>query len=200
MRTKVALLITALALGVFAATLVHAVWYAPEAQVTDASIPVATTAAAQIAQGSADYPLHLIIPKLSVNANVQKVGIAKSGSIAVPSNFTDVAWYKYGVLPGAPGSAVMDGHVDNALSLPGVFKHLDSLTKGDDIYVQTAGGTNLHFVVSDIEIYPVADVPMQDITATTGPPRLALITCDGAWVQSQKMYDQRLVVYANLVS
>jgi len=189
----------ALSLGVFAATLVHAVWYAPDIQVSDSSSAIATTTPATLAANSTEYPSRLQIPKLQVDANVQKAGIAKSGNIAVPSNFTDVAWYKYGSLPGQAGSAVMDGHVDNALSLPGVFKHLGTLAKGDNIYVQTVGGTQLHFVVSDVEIYPVADVPMTDITRTVGPPRLVLITCDGAWVQSQKMYDQRLVVYASLV-
>jgi len=199
MKTKAALLIVALSLGVFAATLVHAVWYAPDIQVSDSSSAIATTTPATLAANSTEYPSRLQIPKLQVDANVQKAGIAKSGNIAVPSNFTDVAWYKYGSLPGQAGSAVMDGHVDNALSLPGVFKHLGTLAKGDNIYVQTVGGTQLHFVVSDVEIYPVADVPMTDITRTVGPPRLVLITCDGAWVQSQKMYDQRLVVYASLV-
>ena len=34
----------------------------------------------------------------------------------------------------------------------------------------------------------------------SGQPRLALITCDGAWVQGNRTYDHRLVVYATLVS
>ncbi|HEV8666857.1 MAG TPA: class F sortase, partial [Candidatus Paceibacterota bacterium] len=109
-------------------------------------------------------------------------------------------WYKYGSLPGQPGTAVMDGHVDNGLSLAGVFKHLDSIQKGDDIYVTTASGVQVHYVVSDIELYPYQDVPMNQILTTSGQSRLALITCDGAWVQGQRTYDHRLVVYANLVS
>lgn len=199
MRTKVALLITALALGVFAVTLVHAVWYSPDAEVTDLSASP-KGAEAQLAADSKEYPLRLSIPKLNVDANVQRVGIAKSGHVAVPSNYTDAAWYRYGALPGQPGTAVFDGHVDNGLSLPGVFKHLDSLQAGDDIYIQTSSGASLHYVVSDTRLYPYQEVPMGEIIAKTGLPRLALITCDGTWEQGQRTYDHRLVVYADLVS
>jgi sortase A len=199
MRTKAALLITALSLGVFSVTLAHALWYAPDTQVSDALVS-ATTTPATLAADSKEYPSRLTIPKLQIDANVQKVGIAASGHMAVPSNFTDVAWYKYGSLPGQTGSAVMDGHVDNGLSLPGVFKRLDTIAVGDDMYVQTVGGTQLHFVVFDIQLYPYQEVPMDDITRITGHPRLVLITCDGAWVQGNRTYDHRLVVYANLVS
>jgi LPXTG-site transpeptidase (sortase) family protein len=197
MTTKVVLFIVAIAAGVFAFTLVHAVWYAPDIEVSDNS-PVNTSTKAPIA--GASTPLRLSIPKLSIDANVQRVGIAKSGSIGIPSNFTDVAWYKYGSIPGEPGTAVIDGHVDNALSLPGVFKHLSDIAVGDDIYVETASSTSLHFVVSDVEVYPYQDVPMDTILNKKGSPALALITCDGTWVQSVRSYDERLVVYATLES
>jgi sortase (surface protein transpeptidase) len=198
MTTKIVAFIMAIAVGVFAVTLVHAVWYAPDLEVTDNSIVATSTVPhAQVVTG--DYPVRLEIPKLTINANVQKVGIAKSGHMAVPNNFTDAAWYKYGAAPGQAGDAVFDGHVDNGLSLPGVFKQLGSIAVGDDIYVETASGTRLHFVVSDIQQYPYLEVPMNSIVSTTGEPRLSLITCEGAWVQGQKTYDHRLVVYAKMV-
>jgi sortase A len=200
MPKKLVFFIIALAVGVFTATLVHAVWYAPELEVTDASAVQGTSIPAELAADSKDYPSRLTIPTLNIDANVQHVGIAASGNLAVPNNFTDVAWYRNGALPGQDGTAVMDGHVDNGLSLAGVFKHLDSIQKGTDIYVVTGDGTKLHYEVSDIELYPYQDVPMADIVTKSGPPRLALITCDGAWVQGQRTYDHRLVVYANLVS
>ena len=96
-------------------------------------------------------PERLIIPKLSIHALVHPVGIRADGTMGVPSNFTDVAWYKYGPAPGEKGSAVIDGHVDNALALPGVFKHLSELAPGDDVYVETASSTEVHFIVTDVE-------------------------------------------------
>ena len=144
--------------------------------------------------------MRLIIPSLSVDANIQKVGIAYSGNIGVPNNFTDAAWYKYGAVPGYEGDAIIDGHVDNALSLPGVFKNLGTIKPGADVYVETASSTKLDFKVTDVEIYNVADVPMKQILSKTGGAYLTLITCDGTWEQNQKEYNERLVVAAQLAS
>ena len=184
----------AIAAGVFAVTLVHAVWYAPEMEVSDNSVAAAHT----VAPVNGGEPERIKIPSLQIDANVQHVGIAKSGAVAVPSNFTDVAWYRLGSEPGQAGSAFIDGHVDNGLSLAGVFKHLGDIQPGADIYIETASSTEVHFKVTDVENYSVSDVPMADLTSTTGTPRLALVTCEGAWVQSARSYDHRLVVYATL--
>jgi LPXTG-site transpeptidase (sortase) family protein len=118
--------------------------------------------------------------------------------MATPGNFTDVAWYKYGPAPGQPGDAVFDGHLDNGLGLPGVFKNLHNLRVGDDVAVEDANGTVLHFKVSDVESYPLEDAPAGDIFSESGPPRLTLITCDGVWEQQEKTYDHRLVITALL--
>jgi len=185
--------ITAVAVIVFVYTLVHAVYWAPESELT----PPPGLGAAAAAQPASGVPLRLRIPSLNINAHVQRVGIARSGNMGVPNNFTDVAWYKYGPAPGQAGKAVIDGHVDNALSLPGVFKHLGTIAPGADIYIDTAT-TTVHFEVVAVESYDVSQVPTTHIFDTTGPPGLALITCDGVWIQGQHQYDKRLVVYAKL--
>ena len=41
-----------------------------------------------------------------------------------------VAWYRYGPTPGAPGSAVLAGHVDWH-GVPGIFFHLSELCRVD---------------------------------------------------------------------
>lgn len=194
--TIIAILAIVIGAGVFTFVLVHAVWFAPDAQVTDSAITPPASTATAVAAG--DKPVRLLIPSLGVNANVQDVGIAASGNMAVPSNFTDVAWYRYGPVPGEVGSAVMDGHVDNGLSLAGVFKHLSDIKVGDDIYVKNQNGQTLHFKVSDIELYPYKSVPTDQIFNPKDTARLNLITCDGTWVQGQRTYDHRLVVYSVL--
>jgi sortase A len=194
------------AVGIFAATLTRAVWY-PLDTGTQAPVGVIATSAPQArsltpsvpASGPAENPSRLIIPSLSINANVQSVGVTKSGNVGIPSNFTDVAWYKYGTVPGQIGNAVIDGHVDNAIALPGVFKHLAQIKVGDDVYVQTVQGTKLHFVVTDAQAYPYKDVPMQKIFSMNDAQYLTLITCGGTWVQAVKSYDQRFVVYAKFI-
>jgi len=164
--------------------------------------PIDQTAVASAFDGplsAGDYPVRFRIPSIGVNAAIQYVGVTKTGAMGTPNNFTDVAWYKDGSAPGEVGSAVIDGHVDNGLALAGVFKKLNQVAVGDDIYVQTASSSALHFSVVDIESYPYKDVPTGQIFNRTDAARLNLITCEGIWVPNEKTYDQRLVVYAVLV-
>jgi sortase A len=195
-----AAIITIAAVVVFSMTLVHAAFYAPDSEV---SVPSSTTLSAAHpkvpqAQPSAQ-PSRLLIPSLNIDAHVQYVGIAKSGHMAVPNNYTDVGWYRNGPAAGQEGSAVMDGHVDNGFDLPGVFKHLNEIKVGDDIYVETNAGQKLHFTVTDVELYPYQNVPTDKVFySEDGASHLNLITCDGAWVSGQKTYDHRLVVFTTL--
>lgn len=152
------------------------------------------------AHATTSAPVRLLIPALSIDAHVQYVGVTTGGEMGVPNNFTDVAWYRNGTLPGMAGSAVMDGHVDNGLALPGVFKYLERIKIGDSVYVETRDERMLHFVVYDTEIYPYKDVPMDKLFAESDAARLNLITCQGSWLPGDKTYDQRLVVYATLVN
>lgn len=159
-------------------------------------LPVATTTPVT---NPSSLPTRLIIPSLSIDANVQYVTINAKGNMGTPNNFTDVSWYKPGTVPGQLGSAVMAGHVDNGLSLAGVFKHLDTIQVGADVYVKQASGAQLHFIVERVVHYPYTAVPAQEVFNTHDAKRLNLITCVGAWVPGQKTYDERLVVYTRLV-
>ena len=147
------------------------------------------------------YPVRLSVPSANVNAAVQYVGVKADGSMGNPSNFTDVAWYKLGTVPGDVGSAVIGGHVDNALALSGVFKHLSNTKVGDDVYVTRKDGKVLHFVVDDVESYPYKSAPSRQIfLSNDGKAHLNLVTCAGTWVQAQHSYTLRLVIYTTLVN
>jgi LPXTG-site transpeptidase (sortase) family protein len=115
--------------------------------------------------------------------------------MATPSNFDNVAWYSPGAKPGAKGSAVFAGHVNNALLKSGVFEHLSQINKGDYITVEDGAGKSLVYRVSSVEEYQ-PDAPTDTLFATTGPSRLVIITCDGDWVPAARSYDKRLVVIA----
>ena len=52
---------------------------------------------------------------------VERVGKKQDGSMETPSTFTTVGWYELGVKPGDEGNAVMDGHVNNALTSSGAI-------------------------------------------------------------------------------
>ena len=191
--SNVSIAIAALmAASIFVWTGVHALYFAPDISYAPPNAPV-------VAASSSD-PVRLIIPSLHINAAVQYVGVKADGSMGTPNNFTDVAWYKYGTTPGQLGSAVIDGHVDNGLGLDGVFKHLQDIQVGADIFVQEKDGQQLHFKVIDIETYPYKNVPLQTVFAQTDAARLNLVTCEGVWVPNGKTYDHRLVVYTELQS
>jgi LPXTG-site transpeptidase (sortase) family protein len=191
----VVIIIVVFSILVFVAVLANAVLVSQSG-----IVPPAQTAATLGPIATSSLPARLLIPALGINARVQYVGINGLGDMGTPNNFTDVAWYKNGVVPGQAGSAVMDGHVDNGLALAGVFKHLADIKVGDSVYVATEDGSQLHFVVYDIEIYPYKDVPMQTIFAQTDAAHLNVITCEGAWVPVGKTYDHRIVVYTKLAA
>ena len=192
-------LVTLAAAGVFLFVLVHAVWYAPEEEGAAVAPPSSSGSSTPTVIASAkDVPVRLSIPSINVDTNIQDVGIGKTGNMAVPSNYTDVGWYRYGTLPGVVGSAVIDGHVDNGFGLDAVFKHISDLKPGDDIYLQAQSGEELHFVVEDVETYAAADVPLQELFTRADKARLNLITCAGQWEPDQDAYDHRTVVYAVL--
>ncbi|MDQ5955435.1 MAG: hypothetical protein QG621_438 [Patescibacteria group bacterium] len=148
---------------------------------------------------SALVPTKLSIQSVGVSADVEQVGQKADGSMAAPSSFTTVGWYKEGSMPGEEGSAVFAGHVNNALTKAGVFEHLDHIALGDVIVVSDAYNKTLRFAVTDIEDYPTATAPLNTIFATSGPSQIVLITCAGDWDPRAKSYDHRLVVFARLL-
>jgi sortase A len=196
LTTSALVVLVVVAIGVFVATLVRAVFYAPDDSNT--SLLGFLTPQPAIAT-STSTPSRLLVPALSIDAHVQLVGLNSKGAMQAPSNFTDVAWYHFGTVPGQLGSAVIDGHVDNGLGLPGVFKHLGDIEVGDDVYIVSKDGTKLHFRVSEIEAYPYTDAPTEKIFNSRDQARLTLITCTGTWVRGKDTYNERLVVYTTFV-
>src|SRR3989344_5921899 len=148
---------TLVAVCVFSLTFFRAFFYVPfdEIPLSEALLEkvVAEKYETTVKTETSSYPINLVIPKLEINAKVVQVGITKKGNMATPNNFTDVGWYKYGTIPGEKGSAVIAGHLDNGLSLPGVFYNLRDLKNGDDIYIMTKENERLHFIVTKSEIY-----------------------------------------------
>lgn len=145
-------------------------------------------------------PARLTIESLGIDAAVEHVGKNENGNMAVPSSYSSTAWYELGSRPGEEGNAVIAGHRDNSLGLPGVFSRLEAIAPGAAITVADAAGRTLHYVVRKVERYPYSAAPLTTIFATQGRSQLVLITCDGEWDPSARSYKDRLVVYASLAS
>lgn len=144
-------------------------------------------------------PVRLRIPKIGIDTMVQWVGADANGQMGVPSNYSDVAWYEVGPPPGTPGNAVIAGHLDSTTG-PAIFFRLEELQAGDEIFVGNEAGQELRFVVSGREVYDAANAPLERIFGPAINPQLNLITCDGAFDQTARQYDKRLVIFSSLAT
>ncbi|MGW1926848.1 class F sortase, partial [Streptomyces massasporeus] len=84
------------------------------AQAFAAGPSVHTDAAADPLPPSA--PVRLRIPETDVDTPMMRLGLAPNGSLDVPpaENRNMAGWYENGTAPGAKGTAIVAGHVDNA--------------------------------------------------------------------------------------
>jgi LPXTG-site transpeptidase (sortase) family protein len=141
-----------------------------------------------------DYPARLIIPSISLDANVLNMGINEKGEMDVPDGKSkDVGWYEKGTIPGEVGSAVIDAHVYAA------FKKLRYVKVGDDIYVVTKTGEKRHFRVADSRVYKLGNISPDWLFNRADDRRLNLITCAGQYMPKLATYEKRLIVEAILV-
>lgn len=170
--------------------------FAPAAAIKPSAAIVPAVSASST---GAFVPALLKVPSLGISAKVEEVGRKADGSMGTPADFMDVGWWGEGSKPGAAGSAVFDGHVNNALTKAGVFEHLSQVHKGDYVTVSDASGRTLVYEVSEVSLYGADQAPLADIFSKTGPSQLVLITCDGEWVQDERSFDKRLVVVARPV-
>lgn len=141
-----------------------------------------------------DYPTRIQAPAIALNSPIQGVGTNYKGEMDVPSGKTNnVGWYRYGIAPGTPGTAVFDAHIFAA------FSELNRLKSGDSIYVTMKSGNVLHFVVTKSAYYALANLAASTLFATTADRQINLITCAGKLTANKETYDHRLIVTAKLV-
>ncbi len=164
------------------------------AQIAPKQAPVAPKKTTLAVVANPATPVRVSIPSISLNSPVVGVGQNEKGEMDVPGGKTNnVGWYKYGTVPGNPGSAVLDAHVFAA------FSELKYVKKGSDIYVTTADGMKLHFVVSHVQTYALSDLSPETLFAPSGERLLNLITCAGSPTADGSTYTHRLVVYTKFV-
>lgn len=144
-------------------------------------------------------PARLQIPKIGVDTTIESVGLTTIGAMDTPAVPENVAWYQYGPRPGEKGSAVIDGHLDTEDQTAAVFKDLSTLTTGDIISVIDAEGATYTFKVKDFKYYQSND-NTGEVFGNNQGIFLNLITCAGEWNQERDDYEERLVVFSELVS
>jgi LPXTG-site transpeptidase (sortase) family protein len=146
-------------------------------------------------------PVSLTIPLIGVQTSLMTLGLAANGELQVPAlSMASVAgWYTGSPRPGSIGSAIIVGHVDTN-NKPAVFFRLNTLTRGDKIYVKRADGTLVEFRVTSVQTYLKDHFPTEDVYGPVPDPELRLITCGGAYDRATHHYLSNIVVYATEVS
>ena len=139
-------------------------------------------------------PMVITIPRIGVKAGIVGTGLQADGSMQVPDP-DKVGWYKRGPRPGAPGPAVLIGHVDDRTG-PAVFYRLRELRPGDKILIRQRHGPTMRFTVVRLERVPKTALPTKRIWQTTPKPVLRLITCGGSFDRTTGHYRDNVIVYA----
>jgi sortase (surface protein transpeptidase) len=142
-----------------------------------------------------DGPTSIAIPAIGVHAPIVAVGLQANGAMQLP-NPGQVGWYRLGPRPGAPGPAVLIGHVDNHTG-PDVFYRLRQLRPGDQILIGQSDGTTTRFLVGRLAQHPKTALPTNRIWTTTTRPLLRLITCGGPFIHATGHYRDNQIVYAS---
>ena len=143
-------------------------------------------------------PISLTIPLIGVRTHLITLGLTSAGELQVPSSYTVAGWYTGSPRPGAIGSSIIIGHIDS-VSGPAVFWRLNTLTRGDKIYVKRADGTLVEFRVTSVREYLKDHFPTEDVYGPVPDAELRLITCGGAWDPATHHYLSNIVVYATEV-
>ncbi|HEY3558620.1 MAG TPA: DUF4142 domain-containing protein [Kribbella sp.] len=137
-------------------------------------------------------PVKLKLPGY-LEASVRPVATSGDGQLDVPKS-ADVGWWAAGAAPGSAGGTVLlAGHVDTTRGL-GVFAPLSGVPVGTRVAV-TAGTGDVHWYRIVARRTYRQDALPADLFHGAVKPRLALVTCTGAYNHRTHRYSDNLVLY-----
>ncbi|WP_225831863.1 class F sortase [Streptomyces sp. NK08204] len=146
-------------------------------------------------------PQRVDIPELGLQAPVVARGLDALGGVDPPPFDQPgvVGWYRGGTQPGAPGTALLVGHVDTQ-TRPAVFYKLSTLKPGETVRVFRADGKVAAFTIDDVSVLARDRFDAQRAYGPRkqGRAELRLITCGGAFDRARHSYTANVVVSAYL--
>ena len=140
-------------------------------------------------------PTRVIIPALEVDGPVIPAGVNAENELDVPPDARTLVWYRHGPSPGAPGSAVIAGHL-NWRGVNGLFANLADTPVGATITVVYDDGSEQAFTVSTVELVPKPAVSVSGVFTRDGEPLLRLVTCGGEFEPAVRSYRSNVIVTA----
>lgn len=143
-----------------------------------------------------DLPKYLTIPSINVRGYIQSVGTDQDGLIAVPTNVHLAGWYINSAKPGKEGLSIIAGHRDGT-TIGGIFRNLETLSKGDTLSVEYGDGTVYDFEVVDLKQLSIEESFDFMYSRIDGVDiQLNLVTCGGKWSKEINTYEDRIIVRA----
>jgi hypothetical protein len=153
----------------------------------------------------------LEIPAIGVRAPLVPTGAKGApgtASLTIPDNIHTVSWWDGTVLdgdrvvhenapsPGQPGVAVIAGHIDSAQDGAGALYDLKDLDKGDTIKIVDSLGRISTWTVSAAPETALKTNLPPALWVSTGPPKLAIVTCGGPFDAATGHYLDNVIVWA----
>jgi len=175
MKTKIPInwlySITTLVGFLFFASLIFFVFFNKDAETRMTSVAYDSDYILQTEESN-QLPIRMMIPKISVDAPVEYMGLTSDGSMDAPVEPSSVGWFH-------------------------PFDNLHKLKKGDKVYVENKKKEITTFIVTKTQTYdPDADTS-QVFGSNDGLSHLNIITCAGVWDEIEKSHSNRLVVFTN---
>lgn len=141
-------------------------------------------------------PVGLRLGSIDLEARVRPVGVSADGQMRLPQDPRVLGWYRFGMAPGSgSGTTVVAGHLDAEGFGLGPLVGLREVGLEDTVVVTTADGTRTKYVVAKVKRYDREGLP-SGLFSRTGPERLHIITCGGAYDPENGGYQKNLVVTA----
>ncbi|MGY1619211.1 class F sortase [Geodermatophilus sp. SYSU D00691] len=162
--------------------------------------PVTVRDAAPARDSAVPAPVRLTVPSLGIDAPVEPVGVAPDGQMQIPDDVARAGWYRFGPAPGGAGNAVLAGHVDDAEQGLGALAPLREAAPGTEVVVTDAAGTTTRWRVVSRELISKQQLPLAELFARDGAPRLVLVTCGGPFDPGSRSYRDNVVVVAEPVA
>ncbi len=137
----------------------------------------------------------LVVPSLGIDSPVMSVGTT-GAQLNVPDDVHMVGeWSGGGTPTDASGTVLLAGHVNWDGQGPGALAPLASIAPDANVILSTPGGTPTTWSVTSVEAVTKADLP-QTIFDRSGPHRLVIVTCGGAFNSATGHYEDNVVVTA----
>jgi len=147
--------------------------------------------------GEVPQPVKVVVDALDVDMEVEALGVAADGTMALPDTGLRAAWYRYGSAPASPGGVtLLAAHADTRSTGLGPFARLVDAEVGSAVVVTDENGEDFTYTVTDRAQVAKSEIALDDLFSREGPRRLVLVTCGGVFDRSTGHYVDNVVVTA----